>query len=390
MVRIDFDPPVHRLTRLVGTNQEGTTMRRTIRLALFAVAALSALGFASSALASFSPKLVVSSSTGGAARVGVVVSDTDAATAQAQIYVPAGYQLASPAAGTKLGDVTATASSSALAGAILPLTGALQVIAPNPAAAAQCGVTASQYWDLHLTVAGQTIDVPMYVVTANATEQAAGFQAKLIVCLAPPAVSPANPNGAKLLSASFGVSAITQPAAPGDYRWTSVFTPYNADGTTNRAGTVETQAIRHLPTQIKQTVTKKKLTSHKVVRRNGKRVTITIIRTQVKFSATVNANGAAAASASISTTAAGKRVGGASGSFILAAGKSATVTSTALVNHGSSVPTGSTATAADLFYADLGAAACTPTTIFGGLPCTDATVGGETVKASTKVVAYRR
>jgi hypothetical protein len=66
------------------------------------------------------------------------------------------------------------------------------------------------------------------------------------------------------------------------------------------------------------------------------------------------------------------------------------VTSTALVNHGASVPTGQAATAADLFYVDLGGTACTPTTIFGGLPCVDATVRGQTIKASQVVVGYRR
>jgi hypothetical protein len=118
---------------------------------------------------------------------------------------------------------------------------------------------------------------------------------------------------------------------------------------------------------------------------------VKIIRTRVKFAASVTANGAAPTSVAISTTAAGKKVGGASGSFILAAGKSATVASTALVNHGASVPTGQTAVPADLFYADLGATACTPTTaISGGLPCVDATVGGTAIKASKLVVGFKR
>jgi len=121
----------------------------------------------------------------------------------------------------------------------------------------------------------------------------------------------------------------------------------------------------------------------------GKKHRVKVIRTQVKFSATVSANGTAPASVTISTTAAGKRVGGASGSFILAAGKSATVTTNATLNHAASVPTGQTAAAADLFYADVGAVACTKSAIFGGLPCVDTTVGGETLKASTTVVGFK-
>ena len=120
-------------------------------------------------------------------------------------------------------------------------------------------VAASQYWNLHLTAAGQTLDIPLYVVAANATETASGYQAKLVVCLPPPDVPAGTPGratfGAKLLSASFGASSITQPVASGDYRWTSLFTPYNpGKGTPNPAGTVETQSIRHIPTQIKLNV----------------------------------------------------------------------------------------------------------------------------------------
>ena len=91
------------------------------------------------------PKLVVGSLTpqaagsGGPVRVGVTVANTDDPTARVQIYIPAGYQIGTPAAGTKLGDVTATAAAADLGGAILPLTGELQAVAANPTGAAQCG-----------------------------------------------------------------------------------------------------------------------------------------------------------------------------------------------------------------------------------------------------------
>ena len=369
-------------------------MRTTIRLALFAVAALSALGFASSAFASFVPKLIVSSTPTGSARVGVVVNNVDDPTARVSIYIPAGYQVATPATGATLGTVTATAAAADLGGAVLPLTGDLRTIPPNAAAAAQCGVTPAQTWDLHLTAAGQVLDIPLYVVAGSAGEVAAGFPTKLVVCLPPPDVPAGTPGratfGAKLLSATFDSNAITQPAATGDFRWTSLWTPYNpGKGTPNAPATVETQSIRHIPTEIKQTITKKKLTSFVTKRIKGKKKRVKVIRTQVKFSATVSANGSAPTSVSISTTAAGKRVGGASGTFILAAGKSATVTASAVLNHGSSVPTGQTAAAADLFYADLGITACT-TAIGAGLPCVDSTVGAEAIKASTVVVGFRR
>jgi hypothetical protein len=370
-------------------------MKKSIRVALLACAVLSALAFANGALASYTPRLVVTSLTpqgaagGAAVRIGAVVANADDPTARVQIYIPNGYQLAAPAAGTKLGDVTATAAAADLGGAILPLTGELQSVAPNPAGAAVCGVAASQYWNLHLTAAGQVLDIPMYVVTGSAAEQAIGYQAKLVVCLPPPDLPPGTPGraqfGAKLLTASFGSSAITEPTASDDYRWTSLFTPYTpTKGTANAAGTVETQSIQHIPTAIKLTVTKKKLTTTKIVRRKGKRVRVKTVRTRVTFSSTVTENGVATTSATITTTAGGKRVGGTAGSFLLTA-KSTTLTATALVNHQSAVPSSGTVAPTDLFYRDLGASACTPTAAFAGLPCAAATLGSTTVKATVTV-----
>jgi hypothetical protein len=89
------------------------------------------------------------------------------------------------------------------------------------------------------------------------------------------------------------------------------------------------------------------------------------------------------------TTAAGKKVGGAKGSFILTA-RSATVTATAVLNRTTAVPTGQTASANDLYYKALGTAACVKTAAFGGLPCVDATVAASTVKASAVVTKYLR
>jgi hypothetical protein len=376
-------------------------MRKSIRVALLACAAVATLAFASSALAAYtSPKLVVASLTpqaagsGGPVRVGVTVENADDPTARVQILIPTGYQIGTPGPGTKLGDVTATAAAADLGGAILPLTGELQAVAPNTTGAAQCGVAASQYWNLHLTAAGQTLDIPLYVVAANANETAAGYQAKLVVCLPPPDVPAGTPGratfGAKLLSATFGASSITQPVASGDYRWTSLFTPYNpGKGTPNAAGTVETQSIRHIPTQIKLNVAKKKLTSFKTVKRNGKKVRVKVIRTRITFSSAVTENAVAATAATITTTAGGKRVGGAKGSFILTA-RSATLTATAVVNRTTPVPTGQTASANDLYYRALGTAACVKTAAFGGLPCVDATVSASTVKASVVVRKYLR
>ena len=233
-------------------------MKRTNRAALFACAAIASLALTGSAFASFAPKLVVSSSggqaSGGSTRIGVVVSNADDPTARVSIYIPAAYTVASASPG-KLGDVTATASAGGL---VAPLTGELDAIAPTAAtnATAQaCGVSPSQTWVMHLTFAGTTLDIPMFVVATAAPEVAVGYTTKLVVCLTPPSASP---NGAKLLTATFTSSAITQPTSPGDYRWTSLWVPYSGSSTTpNPAGAVETQSVRHLPAKVALSVTKR-------------------------------------------------------------------------------------------------------------------------------------
>jgi hypothetical protein len=378
-------------------------MRKTIRFALLVGASFASLAFAGTALAAFSPKLIVTGATpqaaagGGAVRIGAIVGSSDDPTAKASIYVPTGYQVnTTTAVGTKLGDVTATAAAADLGGAVLPLTGELDVAAPDAAAAAQCQTTDVQMWNLKLTAAGQTLNVPVHLVQANASESASGYSYRLVICLPPPDVPAGTPGraqfGAKLLSATFGVSAITQPTAAGDFRWTSLWTPYNpGKGTANAAGSVETQAVRHIPTQAKLAITKKKVITTKIKRVNGKRVVVKTVRTLVKFATRVTENGAAPGSAVITTTAAGKKVGAASGSFYLASGKSAAVKSTAVIDSDTgNVPTGQPANAAaDLFYHDLGATACVKSAIFGGLPCADATVGGVTIATTAVVKGYR-
>src|SRR3954447_1668586 len=179
-------------------------MRRTIRVATFVCAAVASLAFAGSAFAAFAPRLVVSSASpqaaggGGPTRIGVVVNNTDDPTAKVSIYIPTGYQVATAAAG-KLGDVTATAAAADLGGAVLPLTGELDAIAPTAAttaAAAQCGVSPSQTWNLALTAAERSRDTPVFVVAGATPEVAAGYQTKLVVCLPPPDVPVGTPGRA--------------------------------------------------------------------------------------------------------------------------------------------------------------------------------------------------
>jgi len=353
-------------------------MRKTIRATVFAVALLAALAFAGSAFASFGPKIVVVSNTDGTA-ISVNVANTDDPTSRVAIYVPPGYTLAPPTLGSKLGLVVATASAADLGGAVLPLTGELDAIsesALSPSAKASessCiqGGTPAAIWDMHLAAAGQTLDIPMYVVPTTGVEQTAGI-AKIVVCLPPPDVPSSNPNratfGAKLLSATFTTNALVQ-SSPATARWTSLWTPYTPGaGTPNAAGSVEAQSIVKPAPVAAIKVTKKKLISYKKV--HGKKVKV--IRTKVTYSASASQDGAPASGVISAVTKNGAPVKPA-GSFILAKGKAATLVATEKVPD-----------------QDLLAAGCTPTPLFQGVPCIDATVAGGTAKATVKVVAFKK
>src|SRR5256885_9771 len=85
---------------------------------------------------------------------------------------------------------------------------------------------------------------PKLFVVATAGPEASLGATKLVVCLPPPDVPVGTPGratfGAKLLSATFSASAITEPKASADLRWTSLWTPYTpGKGTPNPAGSVE-------------------------------------------------------------------------------------------------------------------------------------------------------
>ena len=123
---------------------------------------------------------------------------------------------------------------------------------------------------------------------------------------------------------------------------------------------------------------------------HGKIRIVKSVSTMVKFTAKPTTNGQGPANATVITTAAGKRFG-ASGSFFLSVGKSATIATTATVDSDSgSVDTGSAPNpAADLIYHDFGQTGCVGTAIFGGLPCADPTAGGETLTATARVKGYK-
>jgi hypothetical protein len=270
---------------------------------LLAAAIAGALAAAGPALASYAPSLTVrNASTGGGVSIVARVGQADTPTARTEIFVPAGYRVTTSApVGTVLGPVVGTASAADLSGAVLRLQGQLRVAAADPAAQAQCGITAVATWDLHLSAVTQTLDIPMYVVATAGPETSLGRYA-LVVCLPPPDVPVGTPGravfGAKLLSASFSTSAIAPPGGPGDRRWTSLWTPYTAGaGTPNAAGSVEAQALAGPPATVRLSVRRARV-------RRGKKV-----ETRVSYRATVTRGGKPAAGARVSAPAGGRARG---------------------------------------------------------------------------------
>ena len=349
-------------------------------MALVAAVSALALTFAGSALASFSPKFTIQNATaaagsGGGVQISATVGANDDPTSRVVFYVPNGYQLNSPAIGTRLGGVTASAQAADLGGAILPLTGDLLVVNPTTYATqqAQCGVTTvAATWDLHLTAAGQTLDVPVFVVQTAGTETALG-QFKLQICLPPPDVPAGTPGraafGAKLLSAVFTSNAFTNPPATGDYRWRALWTPYTPrTGSPNAAGSVETQSLVRIPTQLTVTA-KKKVTAKKVKVRGKLR---TIHTTTATVTAKVTENGDPVSGASVTITMNGKTVKTAT------TGAAGTASVTVKVT-GKKTFSGS----ATIEDRDLGAAGCTQPVF--GVPCADATIGGQKLTATGAV-----
>jgi hypothetical protein len=259
-------------------------MNRSIRLALFACAALSSLAFAGSALAV--PKLFIAGQLGLSSSNPVIQlteEKTDAAPAKVSIYTPTGYTTTLTAtAGTQIGTVHADLQALAISpDAVIPADGT--IIVANPAtpalqtAATQCTGTPTHtaIWLLHLTVAGSTIDLPAYI-DSNPTSDplSGGASLRMVICLSSPyaEAGPSRaPSGAKLINAALTLNQniITNPGTSGTYPWRAIVTPYTVNsGTPNAAGTVETRAIVSMPQRLSLSATVK--TTRKKVKVKGK------------------------------------------------------------------------------------------------------------------------
>ncbi len=215
-------------------------MKTILRLAVLALVGTTALALAGNALAT--QKLSVKQST-TALTIRVSQAQSDPQPAKISIYVPTGYSINTSATpGTKIGSTTGTVFSRD-ANIPLPLSGDVVVSAASDAPTCD-PVPHLAVWNLALSVAGQSINLPLHVDQLAGAEAALGAY-KLVVCLAPddvPVGTPGrSPNGARLLDATFTVDNIfTVPA--GQSIWKAITTPW-AGGVPNAAGTVETRAF---------------------------------------------------------------------------------------------------------------------------------------------------
>ena len=225
-------------------------MNRTITTALVGLASAVALIVVPSALAAYtSPKLEVTQA-GTTSVIKASLSPDDDATASVRIYAPTGTQLTTnQAQGMSLGTVSALVKALDSGGFDLPIQGQLLVAPPGavPAAVqAACtqGATPLATWLLALTAAGQSVNVPAFVVATTGAQTALG-PASIQVCLPPPDVPSGTPGravfGAKLYSATLTVNGVFSAVPVG--AWISFWTPYNPGvGTVNAVGTVAAPA----------------------------------------------------------------------------------------------------------------------------------------------------
>jgi hypothetical protein len=231
---------------------------------LAAAAAVGALAFAQGAFAANTATIAVSHAPmvlAGSSSTTIHVSIPQATDPMAaiNIFVPDGYTLnTTQAAGTNIGQVDATAFSRD-AGLTLPLSGNVTVdaAANHGPDSTQCAGTATSQavWILNLSVAGQAIQLPLYVNPTVGAQTALG-KFRLTICLPPPDVPVGTPGrsaqGAQVLDARFTVNGIfTTPVSAGNQVWETLFTPYTPNtGKVNAAGTFEARALVGLPATV--------------------------------------------------------------------------------------------------------------------------------------------
>jgi hypothetical protein len=231
-----------------------------MRKVIAAAAALAGLVLAPGAFAApnsasisvgFSPAKLGS---GSQTTIHVNVATTSDAVAQVDIYASAGVAAnLGQTAGTTIGSVDATAIAHDQGGLTLPLSGNVVTDDPAKHTADVCSPGANQaVWIMNLSVAGQTLPIPIYVNKTSGDAAALGAY-DLRICLPPWDVPVNTPGraafGAQLVDARLVLNSVfTSPTAPGVPAWTMIIVPYTPGvGTPNPAERWEARAFVPLP-----------------------------------------------------------------------------------------------------------------------------------------------
>jgi hypothetical protein len=212
-------------------------MRRALSAALVISAAVATLGFTDGAFAvntgsiavSHTPTVLAGSQS---TTIHLVLPQADDPIAAINAYVPSGYGAnLNQTVGTTIGTVEATVFSHT-ANLTLPLSGSVVTDTPSKyvTESTACARTpaSAAVWILNLSIAGQTLQVPLFVNPTVGAETALGAY-KLSLCLAPwdiPESAGGAAQGAQVLDAKFTVNAIfTTPTAATLAKWEALLTP---------------------------------------------------------------------------------------------------------------------------------------------------------------------
>jgi hypothetical protein len=244
-------------------------LTRTIRLLVLSSVCALALAFGGNAFAAYSPSLLTAGTShalgsSGPVVIGVGQDQNDDATGMITIYAPRAYGVTlGQAPGTKIGDLDAFFLVRTPATTRVPLEGTVTARDPAPFVANQCSPGVHEaVWVIDATVAGNQLQIPMYVDRITTGTEAAFASLRIRICLPSPYVAPPQgaPAGASLIVAAFSVQGVFRnPSARGSYPWNALFIPYTVGtATLNPANAAQSTSYARLPIQLALTAKKVK------------------------------------------------------------------------------------------------------------------------------------
>jgi hypothetical protein len=343
-------------------------------------AGLGALCLTSSSIGAITPRLVVT--TGGDGRllsISAASQPGDDQVGRLQMFVPAGFTLASPTVGAPVGTATATvASHSSGSTTTRAMTGTVVAIDPSDPTVgyenANCDPGSHlAAWSVRLKSGSHAYTFPIFVdAPADPVSSFASYV--LTACFRPADLAATDPNrspeGDALQSFTLAPNVFGTPAAPGTFLWRSLWTAFGAGtGALNGTASGEAQSTTVVPNgQLDLEAAKSSL----LVQR--KAVPVAVVSGQVSVAGQPQPNVLVRL----------RRGAGPSAMHVLTRVRTGVAGEFAAV----ALLTGPTAfqAVADIPAKDLGTAGCQSS--FAGIPCLDATGGA--VRLTSAVVTVKR